>query len=147
MELLLAAELVALLPRTHFWRIIRPTTIVMLAFSFVPLPLLVFHNYLSRSASDRFRVYHMNAALQPDFEMQGRIASNNNWSETLFLSYLTQNPYYGETPIQSARDVETIQEDFAIDYLIYWGPAPEFLSRYRELSSGRVSAFTIYALD
>jgi hypothetical protein len=105
-------------------------------------------------------MYILGTELGRRYEIHGNIASNRKkadisthdaWHQTFRLAYWLKSRYYGQARENISDDeLESELRKYDIDYYFFWGDpnsAPEFLSRYRDLTSGEIPGLTIYSLN
>jgi hypothetical protein len=86
-------------------------------FSFVVAPILELTVY----ASSDHPIPELSATLKNEYHIQGNIASNNNWGETVCISYYLESKYFGLTKNNS--NSSTLNEELVsnnIDYYFLW---------------------------
>lgn len=79
--------------------------------------------------------------------ISGRVASNTNWHESLYLAFYNNWKYYGE--IGKETKIQGSLQENEIDYFFVWGPGNEnieFLTSYPEISTGEIEGLLIYKL-
>ncbi len=104
-------------------------------------------------------MYLLGTELGRRYEIHGNIASNRKkadisthdaWHQTFRLAYWLKSRYYGQARENISDDeLESELRKYDIDYYFFWGDpksAPEFLSRYRDLTRGEIPGLTIYSL-
>lgn len=91
-------------------------------------------------------LYDLSKTLQNDYDLQGNIASNGHWENTLAISYYLNNQYYG-LPKNIIDPVELKNELIAnnITYYFVWGDSNNVqVINYNELTNGRIQGLRIY---
>jgi len=94
-------------------------------------------------------VYNLGRALKPLIPANSRIASNENWGGSLFLSYHLDCKYYGMQQKDISRtELNSELEKYGIEYFFVWGGAGDFsfLSNYQDITGGRIPGIRIYGL-
>lgn len=88
------------------------------------------------------------------YHIQGNIASNDRYMESLFLSYLWGSQYYG-TSLKNWHNIsdsklEQNLENYHINYYLYWGDSRDnlqLLSRYKEITGGKIKNLKIFYIN
>ena len=145
--LLMGGRLVHTLFGSVFFNATR-RTIAMSFFvlSFVAIPLA----QLVRDMNVGKRIYTLNKRLEKWCNISGRVASNENWRESLCLSYHMKLKYYGVSrPGISEADLERELRRNTIDYFFVWDEGRDysrFLSDYEEVAQGKAPGLHVYYL-
>ncbi len=82
-----------------------------------------------------------------NFELSGRVASNANWYDTLYLSFYSRLSYFGENGQLSTVELIHSLKDNKIDFYFLWEQGPdhlEALKNCRKISDGDVNGLKIY---
>lgn len=114
--------------------------ILMVSFIFTP----AFELFIYPSTDNG--LYDLSKTLQNDYGLQGNIASNGHWENTLAISYYLNNQYYG-LPKNIIDPVELKNELIAnnITYYFVWGDSNNVqVINYNELTNGRIQGLRIY---
>ena len=90
--------------------------------------------------------YNLSNILKIDYGVQGNIASNSEWMDTLTISYYLNSKYYGMTrKTNSTNDLQQQLEDNKIDYYLVWNSTINLnLSDYHEITHGEIPLLQIY---
>lgn len=114
--------------------------------SFVIFPLVQYKRYSSDVGSGKY-IYNLSKKLQG---IRGNIGSNSNWHASLYLCYYLKSRYYGIPKSKiSNQELQNELEEKKIDYYFFWGSLidePVFLSKYKEVTEGRIANLRIYYL-
>lgn len=120
--------------------------LILLVFSFIITPL----NGLITGYDINKDTYQLGETLKTNYNLQGNIASNNQWGLTLYLVYYAKCTYYGQTKeIANYNDLKKELITNNIDYYIVWGDSKEntYLSKYfKEITHGNINDLRIYSL-
>jgi hypothetical protein len=84
-----------------------------------------------------------------NLNINGRIASKNDWTKSLYLSFYNNWKYYGETTKITEQALHNELKNKMIDYYLVWGSAEneiEFIDRYEELTDGKIDQLRIYKI-
>lgn len=118
-------------------------TVVMMAavmFSFGKVPAdFLFHN---KGTSRQH--YELSQKLKYGYAIQGNIASDVDWSRTLYLSYFNGYKYYGVTG-RSKSIFQKLKKN-NIDYYFVWNDDADFYFPFKEITGGQISGLRIYNL-
>lgn len=121
----------------------RNILLICLMFSFVVTPILELTVY----ASSDHPIPELSATLKNEYHIQGNIASNNNWGETVCISYYLESKYFGLTKNNS--NSSTLNEELVsnnIDYYFLWGADYNLnLSSYKEITGNKIKNLKIYS--
>lgn len=113
--------------------------VVMFSFSRVPAFFLLQRKDASRQH------YELSRKLKDQFALQGKIASDDEWSQTLYLSYFNGYQYYGVTGHRDrSSSIRRQLEANNIAYYFVWHDNFEFLLPYEEITHGKISGLRIY---
>lgn len=112
----------------------------MLSFILVPTYELV--TYPNTDTTD----YTLSKILRNEYGIQGNIASNNHWENTLGVSYYLNSKYYGlPKNINNSDELQKELEASNIDYYFVWGESGNtHLSDYNEITNGKIKGLNIY---
>jgi hypothetical protein len=95
-------------------------------------------------------IYGLGQALKNFVEPGSRVASNDNWVASLFLSYHLGCRYYGSQEKDISRaNLERQLGEYEIDYYLAWGGGPfdsGLLAGYPEITGGRIPGLKVYSL-
>jgi hypothetical protein len=87
----------------------------------------------------------LSSNLKNDYHIQGNIASNDRWAETLSISYYLESHYYGLTA-NNPSSLEEELESNSIDYYFVWSAPDNFvLSNYQEITGNKIKDLKIYS--
>jgi hypothetical protein len=120
--------------------------LILLVFSFIITPL----NGLITGYDINKDTYQLGETLKTNYNLQGNIASNNQWGLTLYLVYYAKCTYYGQT--KETANYNDLKKELItnnIDYYIVWGDSKEnaYLSKYfKEITHGNINDLQIYSL-
>lgn len=80
----------------------------------------------------------------------GRIASHNNWLDSLYLCYHLDAKYYGfPAPGDTSEMIETELQRLGMEYYLFWDdndPTPRFLARYPRMGNSPLDRLAVYEL-
>lgn len=99
------------------------------------------------SSSDDNEAYNLSNTLKNDYEINGNIASNFEWENTLYISYYLNSKYYGVTKkTNNSADLQKELDDNHIDYYLVWDTKeiPK-LSNYKEITKDKIKGLKIYS--
>jgi len=132
--------------RKTFKKITKVLIITIFVFSFLIHPV----SDLRCNTSGSCHIAKINNKISP-LEIKGRIASDKNWHESLWLAYFNNWRYYGEKGNLSELKLKSQLEKYKIDYFIIWetkGSNFEFIKKnYYEITHGTIDEFKIYDLN
>jgi len=124
----------------------RRIAMMFFVLSFVAIPLA----QLLRDMNVGKRIYTLNRRLEKWCNISGRVASNENWRESLCLAYHMNLRYYGmPRPGISEVDLERELRRNTIDYFFVWDEGRDysrFLSDYEEVTRGKAPGLRVYYL-
>jgi hypothetical protein len=157
--LLMGGKVLDELFRRDFFRMRKMRVILAVVFiiSFAATPLKSVIAMSKKNINEE--MYSLSKKLEQRYEIRGNIASNrkkvhmtshDSWHNTFRLAYWLKSRYYGQAR-DGISDHELRDElhKNKIDYYFFWGDvqsAPEFLSRFRELTNGEIPGLKIYSL-
>ena len=84
-----------------------------------------------------------------DFGVKGRIASDKEWHNSLYLSFFNNWKYYGERGHLSEPELDKELQKKMIDYFLVWNHGDReivFLDKYQDITNGTIDELTIYKL-
>ena len=157
--LLMGGHVLNILFGTEFFKknIRKNILIILFAVSFMLTPLKSYSGAGKNNINSE--MYHLAQTIKNDYQVQGNIASNrewehfpihNSWHKTFRMSYWLDSKYFGQTEAEiSDNDLVDELRKFNIDYYFIWGKSqniPQFLSKYREVTSGEYPDLKIYDL-
>lgn len=114
----------------------------ILAASFLILPV----RNLKMNLDYGIQFYNFSKAISK-FGIEGRVASNIYWHETLYVSFYMNWKYYGEIG-REAKIKESLEKN-EIDYFLVWGQDNKrlkFISNYEEITKGAIKGLRVYKL-
>jgi hypothetical protein len=89
-------------------------------------------------------------ALAKDWGVNGKIASQNRYRESLMLVYFMGGQYYNTPRKDWTEEItEKKLKELGVDYFIVWegdGPPPHFCERYVDVTLGCVPELKAYVL-
>jgi len=93
-------------------------------------------------------LYRAARAMRVQLGVQGRIASNREWHQSLYLTWFLGGQYYGVAPVQAdSEDVARMLEDYDVNYYFVWsdetGAFPE-VCWGEEITGGQDPLLRIY---
>lgn len=95
-------------------------------------------------------VYVLSEVLKNRISPDCNIASNTEWSMSLYLAYYLDCKYYGAQKKGISKiELKRQLERYGIDYYFVWGGAAgdfSFLSNYQDITGGRIGGLRIYGL-
>ncbi|MCK4653836.1 MAG: hypothetical protein KAU01_05285 [Candidatus Cloacimonetes bacterium] len=143
--LIIGAKLLDLLfQRTLFKQISKIILIVIFVVSFLVGPLICLYCNFDTGKD----IFNLNSKISY-LNINGRIASNGEWSKSLYLSFYNGWQYFGEKGKLTELELETELENKMINYFFVWKPSEEkinFVERYEEVTDGKMDEFRIYKL-
>jgi len=132
--------------KKSFKQITKVLIITIFAVSFLIQPIIK----LRCASSIYYHIAKINNEISP-LEIKGRIASDKNWHDCLWLAYFNNWKYYGEKGNLSELKFKSQLEKYKIDYFIIWemkGSNFEFIKEnYYEITNGTIDEFKIYDLN
>jgi hypothetical protein len=84
-----------------------------------------------------------------DFGVRGRIASDKEWHNSLYLSFFNNWKYYGERGHLSEPELDKELQIKMIDYFLVWNHGDRgivFLDKYQDITNGTIDELRIYKL-
>jgi hypothetical protein len=119
----------------------RNILLIILMVSFMVTPTVELVSYVSSDG----QIPALSSNLKNDYHIQGNIASNDRWAETLSISYYLESHYYGLTANNSSSLEEELESN-NIDYYFAWSAPDNFvLSNYQEITGNRIKDLKIYS--
>ena len=120
----------------------RNIALILLLISFILVPTYELVTYPNTDTSD----YTLSKILRNEYGIQGNIASNNHWENTLGVSYYLNSKYYGlPKNINNSDELQKELEASNIDYYFVWGDTGNaHLSDYNEITNGKIHGLNIY---
>ncbi len=128
-----------------FKKITLMLIIIIFAVSFLIQPVCKLYS-VSRETPYIVKLNNLIAPL----EIKGRIASNWNWEECIWLAYFNDWRYYGEKGDLSDAELQSQLESYKIDYFFLWASERktlEFIDKYSEITNGTIDQLKIYDLN
>lgn len=125
-------------------RILKIITTGIFVASFLLLPVVKLYTNLN---SENY-IFDINTKIS-QFDINGRIASDKNWHDSLYLSFYNGWQYYGERGRLNSLELETEFKEKMIDYYLVWAPInnrTKFLQSYDEITNGKTDRIKIYKL-
>jgi hypothetical protein len=127
----------------------KPRRILLLIVFFLSFAIPASHSLRDYAHRGEW-VYNLGRALKPLIPANSRIASNENWGGSLFLSYHLDCKYYGMQQKDISRtELNSELEKYGIDYFLVWGSTAgdyRLLSNYKEITGGGIPGLQIYGL-
>ena len=158
--LLMGGQVLHELFQTEFFKnnTLKNILTVFFLLSFIITPLKSVIEIEKNSLNEKMHI--LGTELGRRYDIHGNIASNRQkvdisahdaWHRTFRLSYWLKSRYYGQARENiSDEELEAELRKFKIDYYFFWGDrntAPQFLTKYRELTSGDIPGLAIYNLQ
>ena len=118
------------------------SAVVMFSFWKAPADFLLHKKDTSRHH------YKLSQKLKSEYDIHGNIASDLNWSRTLYLAYFNGYKYYGVTG-HEGRDQSILRqlEENNIAYYFVWSDTSEFYVPFKEITGGQIHGLRIYNLQ
>jgi len=117
--------------------------LILLMVSFMLTPT---YELISYAGADH-EIPALSKTLKNNYEIQGNIASNDNWAGTLCISYYLEAKYFGLTKkTDNLTYLENELKANDIDYYFVWNEQNNIiLSDYREITGGKIKDLRIYS--
>jgi hypothetical protein len=131
--------------KKSFKQVTKVLIIMIFALSFLIQPV----SKLQCSSPGLSHIARINNKISP-LEIKGRIASDKNWHDCLWLAYFNNWRYYGEKGNLSESKLKSQLEKYEIDYFINWdikGSNFGFIKKYSEITDWAFDEFKIYDLN
>jgi hypothetical protein len=156
---LMGGKVLTELFRHEFFRrnILKRILLTVFIISFVITPIKSVFQSLRGNINRQMHV--LGTELGNRYHISGNIASNrrkieiathDSWHQTFRLTYWLKGRYFGQARDNiSDEDLEKELRELDIDYYFFWGEAdkaPQFLSQYKEVTSGEIPDLRIYSL-
>jgi len=131
---------------TFFTETIKKVTLAFFILSFIAVPT----KKLIRNINTGEKIHNIYKELDSRYNIDGNVAANGDWVNSLHLSYYLDVSYYG-TPREniSSKELKKELEKNNIDYYIVWDGErddAQLLSNYKELTDNEISSLQIYSL-
>jgi len=144
--MLMGGHCVEVLLQGEFFGKYKKIVLVFFALSFAAYPMYS----LLKNINIGKDIYDQSKILHEQYNIEGRIASNTSWVNSMYLSYYLNSKYYGvpQDGISEA-ELETQLKKNNIDYYFVWGSdieLPCFLSNSKEKTDGQMHGLKIYSL-
>lgn len=147
---LMGGYLLQLLFKNNFFT--KPRKSTLLIIFLVSLLIMPVTGFIHDKNSGK-SVYDTANTIKSQYNIQGNIASNDEYLASMYLSYLWNSYYYGTSkknwrPI-SDLELERDLKTYDIDYYLVWGDSDSnqlLLSRYKELTNDKINNLRIYSL-
>jgi len=96
---------------------------VLASYSLEPLNYLISdYDRVTEFGTSGQKIYQISQILKTKYNLKGHIASNDRWSESLFLSYYLGCRYFGQIKENiSAEELEAELKKYKIKYFFLWG--------------------------
>lgn len=148
--LLMGGHLLQLLFKNQFFTKARKSTILIL---FIISLLILPVTSLIQDKNSGKSTYDMANTIKTQYNIQGNMASNDEYLGSMYLAYLWNSNYYGTSqknwhPISDA-ELEKDLKTYNIDYYMVWGDSNSnklLLSKYKDITDGKISNLKIYAV-
>ncbi|MCE5214341.1 MAG: hypothetical protein LLF83_06430 [Methanobacterium sp.] len=148
--ILMGGHLLNLIFKNQFFTKARKSTILILFI--ISLLILPINGFIQDKNSGKI-IYDTANTIKTQYNIQGNIASNDEYLGSMYLAYLWNSYYYGTSqknwhPI-SDSELEKDFKTYNIDYYLVWGDSNAnqlLLSKYNEITAGKISNLRIYAV-
>ena len=139
--LLMGAYILTLIFKNEFFTPTRKTILTLFfAVSFVILPV----NYLVNNMNTDMEVYLLSESIN-NLPEHSKIASNNEWLKSSYLSYYWEGEYIGQSkPFSNQKELINILKSHETDYYLVWGDNNFNSSGYKEITGGKIKGLVIY---
>ncbi|MDP3732370.1 MAG: hypothetical protein Q8R31_05020 [Candidatus Omnitrophota bacterium] len=146
--ILMGGHILSVLFRNVFFNNVRKKIVLMfLILSFIAIPI----KCLIKGINTGKDIYNLSKILERHNMRGSNIASNNNWPQSLYLSYYLNSKYYG-IPRKNISD-ENLESELKknnIDYYLIWDESScnsIFLhNNYKEVTKKEIPGLKIYSL-
>jgi hypothetical protein len=144
--LVLAGELFGRLMNSHSKKF--KTALVVFLFVFITRP--VVNLYFQKDKDLDF--YKFSTSLKEKYQIDGTIASNNNWEKTVIIAYHLNSRYYGRIRKGARLAPEEVEADLLknnIKYFFVWQDGRKefpFLNGYREITNNELAPLKVYLM-
>jgi hypothetical protein len=132
---------------------IKNILLIILVFSFIITPIIGLINIANEPLNNG--LYDISSTLKNDYNVQGNIASNNNYIESLTITSYLNSTYYGEpqkTINQTTLDKELKQNN--INYYLVWETSNQSDLSYKQINTiwefnvnGTIEYLKIYKIN
>lgn len=122
----------------------RNILLILLIFSFIIMPVID----LIQTVNMGEGTPDLSQTLKSDYGIQGNIASDDEWEETLHISYYLNAKYYGITKnATNSNDLQSELKNNNINYYFVWDGQNNNLDLkdYREITHGNIQGLRIYS--
>lgn len=123
--------------------------IFVISFLLLPISGLTTNKYDGKDYADLGHIINDELHIKGNIASNGN-ADNGNYRRTLHLSYFLGTAYYGFPKNGISDDeLEFELEKYDIDYYFVWGKTDNeaLLSKYREVSGGKIQGLRIYSIN
>lgn len=121
----------------------RNVLLILLIFSFIIMPVI----NLIQSVNMSKGFYDLSQNLGENYGVHGNIASNDEWEETIYVSYYLNAQYYGMPKnITNSNGLQNELENSNINYYFVWDGQDNLnLKDYKEITYGNIQRLKIYS--
>lgn len=145
--ILIGAKLLSILfHKVKMNHICKYMILIIFILSFFKYPVSKLHSNINVG----YEHYNISRIIKKKYKINGRIASNDNWKEMIYLAFYNDLRYYGKTGDDYFNiNLHDQLTKFDIDYYFVWNISDErleYFSDYRELTNGEMKNLRIYSL-
>jgi hypothetical protein len=121
---------------------LRNIFLIMVMLSFMITPIMEIGGFVGSGD----QLLSVGVTLRNEYNLQGNIASNDRWADTMSLSYYLGSRYFGVTKKSNQTSLEQELELNNIDYYFVWGGGDELtFNRYQEITGNKIKNLRIYS--
>ncbi|OPX58554.1 MAG: hypothetical protein A4E25_01612 [Methanobacterium sp. PtaB.Bin024] len=119
--------------------------VFVLSFMLLPVSSLLNDTSSSNSPYDAGRTLFSLTDSLDNYNVSGRIASDDKWHASLYLSYYLNSKYYGKINQSNSMDLQNELEKNNIDYYFVWNnPDDVHLSHYKDITGDRLRFLNVF---
>lgn len=119
--------------------------VFILSFMLLPVSSLLQDTIGSNSPYSTGRTLFSLTDSLDNYNVSGRIASDDKWHGSLYLSYYLDSKYYGKIDQNNSMDLQKELEENNIDYYFVWNnPDDVHLSQYKDITGDKLGYLNVF---
>ncbi len=145
--ILLGGFLISLLfdiKKSDYMNLLKILVLFIFTVSFIYMPITSLYTNLNTGKD----IHDLSNTLKTQYGVEGNIASDDNRSDSMYLSFYLNTIYFGRSKKDiSSAELQSELDKYKINYYLVWGKNTPYLIGYTEITNGKLKNLRIYKRD